>query len=231
MREYAADLLDEISTHDLVQPLTAIKLQAEMLARRLRGGSASDDEVLMTLDAIAERAGTLSDTLAAQLSETNGELDATLLRRAPCDLVAAVQAGIAGFNDDDRARIALEAPSMIDGLWDAERIAQVARNLVGNALKYSPSSSTVRVTLGTRAAVAMIEIADDGIGLSGDELLELFIRGYRSPRVVANGIGGVGLGLSACRAIVEAHGGSISAESDGEGRGARFRVTLPRSVL
>ena len=227
MREQAREPLDEISTHDLVQPLTAIKMQAQMAARHLRSDDASVTEAALALDAIAERAGMLAEDVAMQLLATDGEHGLASLHDAPCDLVALLRAAIRGFEPSERARIIVTAPESLVGRWDGERIIQVARNLVGNALKYSAPDGIIRVSVSVRADAARMDVADDGIGLNADEMAQLFTRRYRSPRVVAGGIGGVGLGLSWCRAIVEAHGGTISPESDGEGRGARFRVTLP----
>ena len=222
------DLLDEISTHDLVQPLTAIKLQAQLAARRLRDDDAAVADVLSALDAIADRAGALADNLAMQLLA--GDHDASSLRVGACDVVAIVRSVVAALDAADSARVLVIAPPSVIGGWDGARLAQVAWNLISNALKYSAPDDTVRVSVEECLAGVRIYVDDDGIGLAPDEIDRVFTRGYRSPRVVSSGIPGVGLGLSGCRAIVEAHGGTIAAESDGEGLGARFTITLPRSL-
>src|SRR5919108_1736253 len=112
MLKHKSDLFDEISTHDLVQPLTAIRLQAELVARQIETGRASLDDAIAALDAIAERAGALADTLAAQLSN---EVAPSSLRRTHCDLAAIVYTTVAAFDPSGRDRVIVRAYESVEG--------------------------------------------------------------------------------------------------------------------
>jgi signal transduction histidine kinase len=99
-------------------------------------------------------------------------------------------------------------------------------NLVGNAVKYSPTGGHLRVALSKGERSAEIAITDQGIGIPPDEISKLghpFVRG--SGR--ANSFAGMGVGLYVARIVAEAHGGSLALESDGDGKGTTVRVRLP----
>ena len=111
---------------------------------------------------------------------------------------------------------------------DRQRIAQVLTNLFSNASKYSPASSTIRVTASQQDSYVAVAVADEGMGVSAEDLPRLFRKFSRiSGEDGERATGGEGLGLSVCKGIVEAHGGRIWAESDGPGRGTRFTFTVP----
>ena len=108
---------------------------------------------------------------------------------------------------------------------DQDRIAQVFENLLGNAVKYSPADGAVAVRMGVDAVEAQISIRDQGIGISADELENVFNIFYRSPDPRAGHVGGLGLGLYISREIVNRHGGRLWAESGKDG--STFYVALP----
>ena len=109
-------------------------------------------------------------------------------------------------------------------------MGQVLDNLLSNASKYSPESSTIRVTASQDDIYVAISVTDEGRGVSVDHLPHLFKKFSRvDEENVEHQIGGDGLGLAICKGIVEAHGGRIWAESDGLGRGTRFTFTTPVS--
>lgn len=110
---------------------------------------------------------------------------------------------------------------------DRERIDQVLHNLVGNALKFTPAGGSVNVTLVVRDGSAVITVADTGVGLAPELLPRIFDRFWQEERRGKVTGRGLGLGLFIVRHLVQLHGGTISAESDGPGRGARFTVSLP----
>ena len=109
-------------------------------------------------------------------------------------------------------------------LVDRDRIAQVLNNLLANAARHAPESSTIRVAAAPSGVHVALSVTDEGRGVPPDRLPHLFRKqaGAGDP-----GIGGDGLGLLICKGLVEAHGGRIWAESDGLGRGARFTFTAP----
>ncbi|MGH2403614.1 MAG: sensor histidine kinase, partial [bacterium] len=112
-------------------------------------------------------------------------------------------------------------------LADPDRIAQVLTNLVGNALQYTPPGGRVEVRARLEDGAVAVAVTDTGIGIAAEHLLHVFDRFYRVDRSRARASGGTGIGLTIARHLVEAHRGSISAESAGPGRGSMFTVTLP----
>jgi two-component system phosphate regulon sensor histidine kinase PhoR len=126
-----------------------------------------------------------------------------------------------------RADVALlvepsEAPAV---RADGERVAQVLANLVHNAVKFTPAGGSVRLSAAREDGGVAFEVADTGVGIERADLERVFERFYKADRSRSGG--GTGLGLAIAKHIVHAHGGRIDARSDGPGRGATFRFTLP----
>ncbi|GAB4545840.1 MAG: hypothetical protein OHK0023_04750 [Anaerolineae bacterium] len=110
---------------------------------------------------------------------------------------------------------------------DAMRITQVFNNLVGNALRHTPSGGEISIQAYCEPSAAVINISDTGEGISAEHLPHVFERFYRADKGRARSVGGAGLGLAIVKALVEAHGGTVSAASAGIGQGAHFTVRLP----
>jgi CheY-like chemotaxis protein len=115
-------------------------------------------------------------------------------------------------------------PAPIDG--DPDRLQQVILNLLSNAIKFTPPGGTIDVTLHRDDSHARLLVRDTGQGISPDVLPDIFDR-FRQAGRIHTPTSGLGLGLTIARHIVEAHGGSIDAQSDGEATGATFVVRLP----
>jgi signal transduction histidine kinase len=109
---------------------------------------------------------------------------------------------------------------------DPTRIGQLLDNLLSNAIKFTPDRGAVDVRVGRENGHALVEVADSGMGIPEAEQEHLFERFFRTSAARSREIPGTGLGLAICRAIAEAHGGTIEATS-AEGVGTTFRVTLP----
>src|SRR5262249_54749352 len=109
---------------------------------------------------------------------------------------------------------------------DRDRIAQVCQNLLANAIKYSPEGGEIVVRVEVLDGTARVTVRDHGIGIAPHALTHLFERFYRGATAEAHGKG-LGLGLFISRALVEAHGGAIWAQSDGERLGSTFGFSLP----
>jgi signal transduction histidine kinase len=156
------------------------------------------------------------------------------IEREPVDLAAivlgtldahrfvAVQQGVA------LEGCSLGEPVVVYG--DARLLRQLAANLLANALKFTPAGGVVRVGLVADAATVALEVRDTGAGIDPELLPHVFERFRQAASECASGRRGLGLGLTIAKCLVEALGGSISAASEGRGRGALFRVTLPRNV-
>jgi signal transduction histidine kinase len=111
---------------------------------------------------------------------------------------------------------------------DRPRLEQVVRNLVDNAVKYSPSGTAITVSIAKDGADASLRVRDEGLGIGPDMLPRLFDAFAQAEAAGHRAAGGLGLGLPLVRAIVEQHGGTITAHSDGLGKGSEFVVRLPR---
>jgi signal transduction histidine kinase len=111
---------------------------------------------------------------------------------------------------------------------DADRILQVLVNLLGNALRATPTGGQVRVQAHADLDAVVVEVTDTGIGIAPEHLPHLFERFYRVDKARSRALGGHGVGLTISKAFVEAHGGRIWAASDGPGKGASITFTLPR---
>jgi len=116
------------------------------------------------------------------------------------------------------------SPVILSG--NTVRLGQVVSNLIDNSIKYTQKGGRVAVTLESDDRQAVLKIADTGVGISSEDIPFLFDRFYRVDKARTREAGGAGLGLSICREIVEAHGGSIGVESE-PGKGSVFTVSLP----
>jgi signal transduction histidine kinase len=162
--------------------------------------------------------------LVAQIEADRLELD-----RIETDLSELATSAVEAALPDAAAQgielvLDVEGPLPLEA--DAGRLGQVLDNLVSNALKFTPSGGSVMVSAGNGNGKARFEVTDTGIGVPHEEIGQLFSRFYRASTATRREIPGTGLGLVIARAIVEAHGGTISLESS-EGEGTRVAVTLP----
>jgi two-component system, OmpR family, phosphate regulon sensor histidine kinase PhoR len=214
-RDFVAD-----ASHELKTPAAAIQAAAETV----EGAVADDPESAarfagqLRRDA-ARLAGIVSDLLdLSRLEMERPALD-------PVRLDEVVGEEIERLNDGVRIESAVE-PVTVQGARDD--LALLIRNLLDNAVRYSPEGGRVSVRLSERDGRAILEVQDTGIGIPGRDLPRIFERFYRVDRARSRETGGTGLGLSIARHIAEQHGGGIEAESE-LGRGSTFRVTLPVS--
>jgi signal transduction histidine kinase len=150
------------------------------------------------------------------------------VHKSPVDLgqLAATVVGQLGTTASRAIRCEASGPAPV--LGNAGRIERVLDNLVGNAIRYSPPDSLVRVQIEANETEAIVTVADCGIGIPADELPKLFQRFYRATS--NRSANGLGLGLYNSRLIVEQHGGRIWAESS-PGAGSTFRFALPLAPL
>ena len=113
---------------------------------------------------------------------------------------------------------------------DAARLQQVLWNLLSNAIKFTPESGRIEVRLRRSGAHTAVAVTDNGTGIRAEVLPHIFDRFHQADRSITRRFGGLGLGLSIVKHLVDLHGGSVQAESPGEGRGATFTITLPVTV-
>lgn len=223
-----SELLATVS-HELRTPLGAIKGFASAL--RYHGDRLPPDERVESarlIDEAADRLTELVDNLLDLQRLEAGRLPIIRARLDLATLVAQVLAEMAPHAP--RHQLTLDAPPRpLPMRGDARRLRQVVQNLVENAVKYSPAGGPVALSLRGRRGGVELRVTDLGIGLSPDQLEPIFARFHRLDNSTTRRVGGTGLGLAIVRGLVAAHGGTIHAESAGDGEGATFVVFLPRA--
>ena len=210
--------------HDLRTPLNAMKLSAELLY----GSNLSEDE-RETLRAIDRQILQLDRQVGDLLDTTRIESGQLELRISEEDIGQLVENSAAVFRKmSERHRIRVIKPDApVVYPCDPTRIGQVLNNLLSNAIKYSPSGGDITATVSPNESSLDISVADEGIGISAEDLPHVF-EPFRRTASTRQAIPGVGLGLSVARRIAEAHGGSIEVKSVAAA-GSTFTISLPRS--
>jgi two-component system OmpR family sensor kinase len=149
----------------------------------------------------------------------------------PTDVRDVLRTTVANFEPAAEAKAIELTVKVADGLSpvtsDPDRLAQVLRNLLTNALRHTPEGGQVAVSATTAGDVVEIAVTDNGEGVAPEDLPHVFDRFYRGDRSRSRAEGGAGLGLAIVKALVEAQGGQVRATSDGPGQGSTFRFTLP----
>ena len=219
-------LLASVS-HELRTPLTSIRGYAELLLEREAGELTDEQEqFLNVIDRNSDRLlHVIGDLLfVAQVDAGKVTLERTNLdlRELVCECVEAARPSAAS----KRIGLDLDHEPVREIQGDRSRLAQLFDNLLSNAIKFTPEGGCVHVRLAAADGVAVVEVADTGIGIPEDERDKLFEQFFRTRGATEQAIQGTGLGLSITKAITEAHGGTISVESE-EGVGTTFRVELP----
>jgi PAS domain S-box-containing protein len=220
------DFLATLS-HELRTPLTAIMGWTGLLRRRNLEPRAAERAV-ETIDRNARLQAQLINDVLDVSAIVAGKLQ---VDPRPLDLVDAVQAAVETVRPQAEAKgLQLTAHSAEESLLtmgDEARLQQVIANLLANAVKFTPSGGSVHVTLDQADGAARVRVQDTGAGISPSFLPHLFERFRQADSSTRRQHGGLGLGLSIVRYLVEGHGGRIEAESGGEGKGACFTVLLP----
>ena len=221
-----AEFLGMVS-HELQAPLASIKgcATTAMGAETVRDRS----QTQLFLRIIDEQADHMRTMIADLLDAARIETGTLSVAPEPVDVAVMVERARKAFQIGGRTnpvRIDLP-PDLPRVLADRQRIVQVLGNLLTNAARNSPESSPIRVAAGWEGDQVAVAVADEGRGIPAERLPHLF-RKFTGGRGEDRRRGvGVGLGLAICKGLVEAHGGSIRAESEGEGLGMRLTFTLP----
>lgn len=219
-----SDFVSAVS-HEFRSPLTAMGHLTELL----EDGDTAPARLPEYYRALGRETRRLNDLVEGLLDFGRTEAGARTYTMTPVDLVAIVRDvvdGIAAADAAAAARIVVDAPEPpIVVTADAQAIAVVVRNLVDNALKYSPADSPVRVVVSADRSHATLTVEDQGHGLSSREQREVFHKFARGAAAREHGVKGTGIGLTMVQHIVRAHGGTVAIDS-APGRGSRFTVVL-----
>lgn len=216
-----------ILSHELRNPLGAIRNASEVLSRQAPS-RADVMNPLAIVDRQARHLGRLVDDLLDVARVTSGKI---VLQKSPCELGevierAARQLEQAVAQGQLQLRVkAAPGPVMVDA--DPVRIEQIVSNLLTNAVKYTPPGGTLEVAVESRGRDAIVRVTDSGVGLAPEMLGTVFKMFVQADRSLDRSQGGMGIGLTLVRLLVELHGGKVEAASAGLGKGSTFTVTLP----
>ncbi len=214
-------------THELRTPLTNIRAYAETLSEGVLQDRDSLRECYNVIISETERLGRLVEDIlsVSQLEAGSARLEvddvqtARLVRQVVEDMQAAA--------DEKNIELILSLPSKVPTLrGDKERLAVVLTNLIGNAIKYTPSGGQVEVTCVEDGARLQIAVRDTGIGIDREEQAKVFNKFYRSTDEKVAKLPGTGLGLAIARETIRSHGGTIELESE-PNKGSTFIVSVP----
>ncbi|MCW2679480.1 MAG: multi-sensor signal transduction histidine kinase [Frankiales bacterium] len=225
----AKDLFLATTSHELRTPLTAIKGYVHVLQRRWE--VLDDPTRLSALATIAERTEALVSLTNHLLLGARAGASRHSAARVPFDLKVAVAAAAAAYTSvSERHEVRCDVvPEPVQALGDPTNVAHIVGQLVENAVKYSPLGGTVEVRVKRDAQYAVVEVADEGIGLPPGEGLSLFAPFFQAGDTNTREFGGVGLGLYIVRQLVEAQGGTVFARNRGD-VGAVIGFTVPLAV-
>lgn len=210
-------------SHELRSPLTAVRGNLDLLKRGAAADPAVREEVLSAVNSeVARMTRMVSDLLllaqadaGVPIAKEKVEVDTLLL-----DVYR--QARVSS----DGVRVSLGEEDQATVYGDRDRLKQALLNLVGNAIKYTPSGGEVKLSLEKDENWVRIGVRDTGIGIASEHVPHLFDRFYRIDKARARDAGGAGLGLAIAKSVVDAHNGKITVDSQ-VGKGSTFTIWLP----
>lgn len=216
-----------VVAHEMRTPLTTAKAQAQLALRQLPEGERGAAKqalqmIARQIDRLVKLVGDLLDISALEqgrLALDLSEFDVARLLREPIERLGPLPTELS---------VLIDAPEALTVTADRDRIDQVITNLVANAIRYSPSGGRIVVAARSEGTETHLSVSDQGLGVAKDKQALIF---ERFGRAHGSSYGGLGLGLSIAKGIVEQHHGRIWIESDpDQGPGSMFHVLLPRAV-
>jgi signal transduction histidine kinase len=217
-------------SHELRTPLTSISGWARLL---LDGGITGEQRqaALQTIERNAQTQTRLISDLLDGSSVISGKLRLDVRKVRIADVVMTAVETVHPAAEAKQIRLDTSVDPLAGWIWaDPERLQQVVWNLLSNAVKFTTSGGRVRIAVTRHLEAVDIIVADDGIGITAEFLPYVFDRFRQESTGTTRRYGGLGLGLAIVRHLVELHGGTVRAQSDGEGCGATFTVRLPAPV-
>ncbi|MCK5023789.1 MAG: HAMP domain-containing histidine kinase, partial [Candidatus Aenigmarchaeota archaeon] len=216
-----------ITSHELRTPITPLKIQLQMLHQEYFGSL--NDKQKESLEIVLRCTERLNKLIEDFLEISRIEVARLKFNFKKIDLdktirsMVALMQGIANTKNIDLIVETNDLPSITA---DSDRISQILRNLIHNAIKFSPNNSTVTISTQAQPRHILFSVADQGIGMSPEDKIRVFEPFFQIEKVINLEYGGTGLGLAICRGIVESQKGKIWVESE-QGKGCTFYFTLP----
>ena len=223
-RDLRRRLINDVS-HELNTPLSVIQLEAKGLRDGLQTPESASEHIIQEVDRLR---GLVVDL--DWLAETDhGELRLKLEASSIHDLLTAEVDRWQAQSQARQVELSLELSADLPDMdLDRMRMSQALGNVLSNAIHCTDAGGSIVLRTGLESDEALaISVIDDGIGIPASDLPHVFDRFYRTDQPRSRGIDGTGLGLAITRAIVEAHGGTITATSDGLGQGVTMTILLP----
>src|SRR5712692_4365447 len=218
-------------SHELRTPLTAM-LGWLTILRRQRLDKETTKQAIETIERNARAQAKLIEELVDVSRIVGGKL---VLEMQPTSLFLVIEAAVEVVRPAASAKgvqIEINADSSVGVvLGDPTRLQQIIWNLLSNAVKFTPREGSVYVSMRRAGSSAQVIVQDTGVGISSDFLPYVFERFRQAESPITRSYRGLGLGLAIVRHLTELHGGTVSAESQGEGRGATFTVSIPLAAM
>jgi signal transduction histidine kinase len=212
-------------SHELRTPLNAILGWTSMLTR----GQVESTRLPRVFEALDRNAQAQAQLIADVLDVSRiitGKLQLEITVADVCDLVARAADAVRPAAYAKNISLVLQRPAGCLVRADSARLQQVFWNLLSNAVKFTPAGGAIRVDIEPDESI-LVAVTDSGVGIPGEFVPFVFERFRQADQTATRAHGGLGLGLSIVRHLVELHGGTVTASSPGLGRGARFEVRLP----
>jgi len=221
----AKDEFLAILSHELRNPLSAISAAGAVLNGT---DDAATGQTRQWREIIHRQTDQLTRLIDDMLDIAKVTVEKMPLERQPMDLAEAVERCLRAHASEG-ALLRIEVQCQPTWIYaDPNRIAQVIDNLLDNAVKYTPATGSIRVSVASQAEVAILRVEDAGVGIARDFLPHVFDPFLQGEQPLDRPMGGLGIGLTLVRRLTELHGGTVDAYSRGTGRGSAFVVRLPR---
>jgi signal transduction histidine kinase len=216
-----------MASHELRNPLTALKLQTQLVRKRLE--RQSHHEAATALSRVEGPVRQLERLIAELLDVSKIQAGRLEYRQETVDLDALLREITGTMQQTSPSHTILMHGTVGTSLiGDPDRLGQVFINLISNAIKYSPDAETVEVDLSASPETVTVRVRDHGLGIPREQRDKIFDRFYRATGPKQKAIPGLGMGLYIVAEIVKRHGGTITVDS-AVGKGSTFTVTLPRT--
>jgi signal transduction histidine kinase/ActR/RegA family two-component response regulator len=217
-------------SHELRTPLNAIVGWTSMLTR----GQVDPERMPRVFESLDRNAQSQAQLIADVLDVSRivtGKLELQMSTVDMCGLVALATESVRAAASGKNIEMSLEEAPDCFVRGDPGRLEQVVWNLLSNAIKFTPAGGSIRVAVSRDERQVVVSVADTGAGIAQEFLPHVFDRFRQADQTSTRTHGGLGLGLSIVKHLVELHGGTVSASSDGPGQGACFAVRLPAGEL
>ncbi len=219
------DLVANVS-HELRTPLATIRAKADVLLDSAKDDVEARERFLSNIAAECARLSTLLDDLLALARIESGKWEPRPQPVALRDVAERVVAKLEPAIKSKALEVRVDVRRDVEARADPDALERIVLNLLDNAVRYTPEGGRVSIEATATGREVCLDVADTGVGIPEADLPRVFERFYRVDRTRSRQLGGTGLGLSIVRHLVEAHGGTVAAES-ASGQGSRFSVRLP----